>query len=150
MKKIEVAGELLTTKQCGDLMRMLCHDAEQIAGVFHGENRSDKFRANWPDEDLFVKANWKTFVAAARSMYAERLADPHTPEADKKKIHQCLVLQAMLAQGEEGDNRLQLRPNTQQFLGDRAENRKIMDTYGKTRNVRAALLNGMASIPTHH
>ena len=146
IKTIEVNGEAITVIEAAGLIRMICNDAEQIAGQFHGHNRSEKFRINWPDEDRFVKANWKTFVAAARAMYAERLADPKTPPADARKMHLALVLQHMMAQGQEKDTRLQLAPNTLQFEGDPVENRKIKETFGNRQNLRAAYLNGVAKL----
>src|ERR1700733_13020738 len=91
----------------GGRQAMLCNDAKQIAGLFHGMNRSIRFRANWPDEYLFADANWKTFVVAARAMYAERLADPKTPPADARKMHLALVLEQQASKGPEKDNRHQ-------------------------------------------
>lgn len=142
---IVINGENLDTKEAAALIRMLCEDAKQIAGVFHGMNRSEKFRINWPDEYKFADANWKTFVDAARQMYASRLADPKTPKADARKMHLALVLQAEMAKGQEADNRLQLAPNTQQFEGDKIENRKILQKFGRVPNFRAALLNSVAT-----
>ena len=143
---ITINGEHISTKEALSLVKMLCHDAEQIAGEFHGMNRSEKFRLNWPDEDAFAKANWKTFVEPCRQMYAERLGDPKTPPADARKMHLALVLQAMMAQGQEVDNRLQIAPNSQQFFGDRAENRNILERFGKRPNFRAALMNAAAKL----
>ena len=88
---------------------LLYKDAMEIAGVYHGMNRSEKFRINWPDEYAFAEANWKIFVGAARAMYASRLGDPKTPPNDARKMHIALVLQAMASRGEqEKDTRLQL------------------------------------------
>jgi len=56
----------------------------------------------------------------------------------------------MVADGQETDNRLQLKPDSQQFVGDKYENRKIIDTYGNGQNFRAALKNGVASVLTKH
>lgn len=148
---ISVNGEKIGRDEYFKIMEMLYHDAKEIAGVFHGENRSEKFRANWPDEDLFVEANWKTFVAAARMMYAERLGDLKTPPEDAKKMHLAIVLQQMAEaglkqQGVEADNRLQLRPGTQQFDGDAYENKKILEKFGGRKNLRAHLLNETAKL----
>lgn len=147
---IEINGEQLTTTEAAGLIKMLCHDAEQIAGEFHGMNRSVKFRVNWPDEDLFVKANWKSFVSAARAMYAQRLGDPKTPAAEARKMHLALVLQHKMAEGEEKDNRLQIAPGTQQFEGDPVENRKIKDQFGVKPNFRAQLRAGAAKLARLH
>ena len=50
-----------------------------------------------------------------------------------------------LAQGKERDNRLQLKPNTQQFVGDKVENRRIKEEFGTHQNLRAALMNSVAT-----
>ena len=148
--KIVVNGEPISRREAMDLVRMLCNDAKQIAGEFHGMNRSEKFRINWPDEYKFADSNWKTFIEPCRQMYAARLADPQTPPDEARKMHLSLVLQAMMAQGEETDNRLQIAPNTQQFVGDRHENKKILEKFGKRPNVRAALLNATANLSSIH
>lgn len=137
---ITINGEQISASEAAGLVRMLCNDAKQIAGVFHGRNRSDKFRRNWPNEYVFADTNWKTFVEAARAMYAERLKDPKTPPADARKMHLALVLQTMAEQGAEKDPRLQLAPNTQQFEGDPFENRKIIEDFGKQSNTFKELL----------
>ncbi len=128
---------------------MLCNDAKQIAGVFHGMNRSAKFRRNWPNEYVFADANWKNFMESARAMYAERLGDPKTPPSDARKMHLALVLQTMAEQGVEKDNRLQLAPNTQQFEGDPFENRKIVEQWGKQSNTFKELLMSSSTARYH-
>ena len=149
MKAITINGEQISITEAQKLIKMICTDAKQIAGEFHGMERSAKFRANWPDEDLFAESEWKNFVAAARAMYAHRLGDPATPPAEARKMHLALVLERMVAEGQEKDNRLQLMPDTQQFAGDKYENRKILENYGTRQNFRAALKNGIASLTKH-
>lgn len=146
---VVVNGEHLSNDEAAGLIRMLCNDAKEIAGQFHNMERSDKFRINWPDEDKFAESEWKNFLEAAIQMYTAKLADPKTPLADKRKIHLAIVLNAMMAEGKEKDARLQLAPNTQQFVGDRAENRKILENFGKRPNYRAALKNTIADITKH-
>lgn len=128
---IEIAGERVSTYEAGELVRMLCNDAKQIAGMFHNMERAPIFRANWPNEYLYADANWKNFLEAARAMYAERLGDPKTPPAEARKMHLALVLQTMAEQGAQNDTRLQLTPNTQQFVGDPYENKKTTDRFGR-------------------
>ena len=141
MKFIEINGENISAKEALDLTRMLYHDAREVAGEFYDMNRSTKFRTNWPNQDRFADCNWKTFVETTRQMYAERLGDPKTSPEDARKMHLALVLQAMMAKGEEADNRLQIAPNTAQFEGDKRENKKIMEKFGPNPNFRAALKN---------
>jgi hypothetical protein len=143
---IDINGEQISTKEALDLIRMLCNDAKQVAGVFHGMNRSTKFRANWPNEYIFADANWKNFMEATRKMYAERLADPKTPPDDARKIHLALVLETMIGQDKEKDNRVQLAPNTQQFHGDPFENKKIVDKFGKQSNTFKEILMGTSAV----
>jgi hypothetical protein len=126
-----INGEKIDKAEAMALLKGLYHEAEECAGEFHGKNRSEKFRANWPDETLFAKANWKSFVQEARRKYAGKLGDLQVPEAEKRRIHLALVIEHEIAGGREKDARLQLAPNTQQFEGDKYENRKILEKFGK-------------------
>jgi len=141
---IVINGEQIGATEAASLVRMLCHDAEEMAGQFHNMNRSVKFRANWPDEYLFAQAEWKNFVEAVRLMYAKRLGDPKCPPAEARKMHLAMVLQTMAEQGAEKDPRIQLAPGTQQFEGDRFENKKIIEQFGKQSNTFKDLLLGSA------
>lgn len=145
---IEVNGEQITNDEAMGLIKMICNDAKQFAGTFHGENRSKKFRANWPNEYVFADANWKTFMEATRTMYAERLGDPLTTPEDKRRIHLALVLDTMIGKDAEKDTRLQLAPNTQQFVGDAFENKKISAEFGNQSNTFLEL--AMASTAVKH
>ncbi len=137
MTIIEINGERISKKEQRELLAILRHDAEQMAGEFYEMERSDKFRVNWPDQDEFVKSEWKNFVAAIRLMYVQRLADPSTPATEAAKMHKIIVLQAMMARSGKRDDRLQIMPNTQQFMGDRTENRRTMQLFGNAPNMRA-------------
>jgi len=131
---IEVNGEHIAKSEALALVRMLCNDAKQIAGQFHNMERSAKFRRNWPNEYVFADSQWKNFVEAARAMYAQRLGDPKTFPSDARKMHLAVVLYAMAEQGSEKFGGVQIAPNTQQFEGDKFENRKIVDQFGKQSN----------------
>lgn len=140
---IEVNGEPIAKSEAMMLIRMICNDAKEIAGVFHGMNRSDKFRANWPSEYVFADANWRNFMEAARAMYAERLGNPKTPPNEARMMHLAIVLWDMVAKASpEEYPGIQLAPNTQQFEGDKIENRKIVETWGKRSNTFKELLMG--------
>lgn len=147
---IEINGEQITKDEAMGLVRMLCNDAKQMAGEFHNMERSEKFRLNWPHEDQFAESEWKTFLEATIQMYVARLADPHTSAADKRRMHLAIVLNAKLAENKEKDQRLQIMPNTQQFVGDRYENKKIIDRFGKRPNYRAALKRTATDMSKYH
>jgi hypothetical protein len=142
---IEINGEQITNEEATRLIRMLCEDAKKIAGEYHGMKRSAKFRVNWSDEYKFVSANWRTFIVSARAMYAQKLGDPKTKPEDARAMHIALVLQAQMGQGQEADTRLQLAPGTQQFEGDAFENKKIVEKFGVKPNMRATLMNNIAT-----
>jgi hypothetical protein len=141
---IEVSGQSITETEALELVRMLCNDAKQIAGEFHNMERSAKFRANWPSEYLFADSQWKNFIEAARAMYAARLGDPKTKPEDARRMHLAIVLYTMAEQGSDKDSRLQIAPDTQQFVGDRYENRKIADKFGRQSNTFMDLLKSTA------
>src|ERR1035437_8029854 len=98
---IEINGEQISNEEATKLIRMLCEDAKRIAGKSHGMKLSAKFRVNWPDEYKFASANWRTFVASARKLYADRLGNPKTKPEDARAMHIALVLQAQMGQDQE-------------------------------------------------
>lgn len=142
---IEINGEQITNEEAMGLIRMLYHDAKQLAGQFYDADRSVKFRTNWPDQYKFANSEWKSFIEATRTAYALQLGDPKTKPEDARRMHLALVLEAKIGEGKEKDNRLQLFPNTQQFVGDKHENKKILEKFGAVPNYRAALLNSTAT-----
>lgn len=137
---IEINGERIEKSEALDCVKMLCSDAKKIAGEFHGMNRSAKFRKNWPNEYVFADTNWKSFMEAARTLYAQQLGDPKVTDYDKRRMHIALVVQTLAEQGAEKDTRLQLAPNSQQFEGDKFENNKIIDKFGGHSNTFKDLL----------
>ena len=143
--KIEINGELIDKSEALQCVRMLCEDAKRLAGEFHGMQRSDKFRRNWPDEYVFAEANWKSFVAATRAGYANLMGDPKVKEYDKRRMHIALVLQTYAEQDAEKDTRIQIKPNTQQFVGDPFENKKIVNDFGRQSNTFKELLLSSSS-----
>lgn len=145
MSGIVINGETISVSEAKKLIKMLYNDAKQIAGEFHNMNRSEKFRVNWPDEYKFAASEWRNFVEAAIQMYVNKLGDPHTPEEQKKLIHRAIVLHNEIGKDMPKDTRLQIKPDSQQFWGDRYENAKILEKFGKTPNLRAYLQNSTAT-----
>jgi hypothetical protein len=141
-----VNGEQIPKSEAFALIRMLMNDAKEIAGVFHGQNRSEKFRANWPDEKAFAECEWRNFMEAARAMYAEALGDPQRSEYDKRRMFLAIALwQQVEATSPETYGGIQMLPGTQQFEGDKFENRKIAENFGKHSNTfKELLLNSSA------
>lgn len=128
-------------REAADCVKMLMNDARELAGQFHGENRSEKFRLNWPDEYKFADANWKSFVQDTITAYATLMGHEHVPEEDKRRMYIARIVWEHASQEGEKDTRLQLFRNTQQFVGDPFENRKILRDFGKVPNLRAAFKN---------
>lgn len=133
-----VDGEKLTRSEVRRLLDMVRKDAQEYAGQFYDQCRSAKFRSAWAEVGLrsgrdpqmcFVDAQWTHFVEHVRSLYAEMLTSPKISEPDKYRMHQALIVQAMLgAQSQQVP--IQLAPGTQQFEGEKYENRKISEIHG--------------------
>lgn len=128
-----IAGnEELADEEAIELIRMLINDARQIAGVFHGENRSAKFRANWPDEYGFAESEWRNFMEAALVMYAEAMGDPKRSEHDKRRMYLASVLWHMAAsQAPEHFTGEQIMPGSEKFEGSKRENVRITGMFGR-------------------
>ena len=144
-RKIDLGLVQADPHEAADCVKMLINDAKELAGVYHGQNRSEKFRINWPDERKFASANWKTFVQAAIEGYATLLGKANVMEKDKRRMYIARLMWDRLQQDKEPDNRLQMKPGTQQFVGDPYENRKIKEQFGLTKNFRAHLMNSIAT-----
>lgn len=142
---IEINGEQVSKAKAMRLLRLMCDNAKRIAGEFHNYNRSEKFRANWPDEYKFANSEWRNFIEAAHQNFVELIRRPDIPDNHKHEMFLAIVLWKQISQAKPGDNRIQLMPNTQQFEGDPYENRKIKETYGSHQNLRALLLNSAAA-----
>lgn len=139
-----VNGEQIPKSEALELICMLMNEAKQIAGVFHGmPDRSAKFRANWPNEYVFADCEWRNFMQAARAMYAQELGDPHRPEYDKKRMFLAICLwDQVAAAAPEQYTGNQMVPNTQAFHGDKFDNKKIVEKFGKHSDTFKDLLMG--------
>lgn len=133
-----VDGQILTNQQVRALIRMVRKDAEEYAGQFYDQCRSAKFRSAWVEVGLrtgrdpqlcFVEAQWKHFVEHVRTLYVQMLTSPRVSEADKYRIHQALIVQAQLG-AQSQDIPIQLAPGTQQFEGEKYENRQTAINFG--------------------
>ena len=146
----DINGEFVSTKEAGELIRSLYKVAEQIAGEMHGKNRSKKFRKNWPNEYLYAASEWKTYVVDARRYALWRINDhdrsEKTPEHEKQQWFKALYLERLASVGQEVDNRLQLMRGTQQFEGDKFENRRIVEDFGDQSNTFAELALGTTAL----
>jgi hypothetical protein len=144
-KLIDLGLLQVTPKEAADCVRMMITDAKQIAGTYHGQNRSEKFRTSWPDEYKFASSNWRSFVQAIIEGYAALLGKPNVSESDKRRMYIARLTWERLSKDKEPDNRLQMRPGTQQFVGDPFENRKISRDFGVHAHSRARFLNSIAT-----
>ena len=78
--------------------------AKDIAGAFYEQNRTDRFRKFWPDQDQYIARNWPDFVEEARSTLAGLLGQKTTSEHLKREIFDAL----------QEDNERQLRTSARQ------------------------------------
>lgn len=163
-----VDGERLSRAQVRRLVEMVNKDAKEIAGQFYDQcrrglmgdaGRSEKFRAFWSEigfrcgtdpQTCFVESQYEKFIEDVRSHYAHLLTQPHVAEADKQKMHQALIVQAMLGANSQRIP-IQVTRDSQNFAGDRFENREIASVHGNhvEPSMVARLMNSTAHSTKH-
>ncbi len=134
-----VDGQDLSRSEVRRLLDMVRKDAEEIAGQFYDQCRSKKFRLAWTEVGLragrdpqrcFAEQRWNNFVDHVRTVYCELLTDPKVSEADKYRMHQAMIVQNIFGIESQAAP-VQLAPKTQQFEGDKFENRQINANFGE-------------------
>ncbi len=155
MSNLAIGGEVIAVADAIKLVDGLYNHAYELAGQFYEKNRSAKFRINWPNAYDFAEVNRKAFVEQARADYSAELANPKTEPKRARHIYLALLIERAFATGlealgKESDTQLQVRKGTETFEGDKAENRKLVETYGLAPNLRAALKTSAAKLATMH
>lgn len=150
-RNIAIGGEVIKVSHAMKLVDFLYDHAYQLAGQFYENDRSDKFRTNWPSAYDFADANKLAFVQQARADFAAMLGNPKTPPETARRIHLALLVERAFSAGleqlgKEADTQLQVMRDSQQFIGDQAENRKTMEKFGPARNFRALLKSSAAKL----
>lgn len=110
--------------------RMIVHDAKEMAGCFYEMDRSVTWRATWPDQDGYVAAKWPHFVKAVREVYAELLGRPDVPPDQKERMYEALTDDVESVVSDGAASPIQISRDSQVFVGDRGENRRIKDIIG--------------------
>lgn len=138
MSGMVVDGERLSGREVRRLVEMFTKDCQEYAGQFFDQCRSVKFRKAWTEVGLragrdaqlcFVGAQWGHFAEHVRALYADMLTSPKVTEADKYRMHQALIVQAALG-AQSQYTPVQLAPGTQQFEGEKYENKHIAEAFG--------------------
>ena len=133
MSGMIVDGQILTNREVRKLLEMFHKHCQEYAGQFYDQCRSVKFRKAWTEVGLregrdaqlcFVDAQWSHFVEHVRTVYVGMLTNEKIKEEDKYRIHQALIVQATLGATSQHVP-VQIAPNTQQFVGDKFENKQI-------------------------
>lgn len=150
-KNILIGGHVISVTDAMKLVDRIYAHAWEIAGQFYEEDRSAKFRVNWKSAEEYAYANRHAFVEQARAEFAASLANPRTDPAEAERILIALLAERAFAEGQkargvESDTQLQVRKGTQQFDGDRYENKRIATDFGNVPNLRAKLKAGAAKI----
>ena len=101
-------------------VRML---AKEFAGKFYEENqRTLRFRRTWPDQQVYVNANWPHFVDISVQTLGAMLHRRDVPEHRKEEIYRALIEQSE----KEGRSPSALTPIQAVFdYDDKAEKRSL-------------------------
>jgi len=137
-----VNGEQIPIDEVKKLLSMFYNDCKQIAGHFYEMERSPKFRANWPIDTVYVNCNWRNFFQETREFYASLLGNDHVSPYDKHRIFLAIALHDQVEKCSPKFEGVQMFRGTQQFEGDRYENRRITESYGRHSNTFKELLMG--------
>ena len=142
-----VDGEDLTKSEVRRLVKFFDHECKEAAGQFFEQcrkgllgdaGRSEKFRAFWSEigfrcgkdpQICYVETHYQNFAEDVRAGLAGLLARPDVPERDKETIHKALIVQEMLGVMSQ-HTPIQLRKDSQQFVGDGYEVKDIASTFG--------------------
>lgn len=140
-----VNGEQIPKSEACELLRMFYNDCKQIAGQFYEHERSEKFRANWPIDTVYVNCNWRNFFQETRQAYAELLGRPDEQVSpyDKRRIFLAIALHDQVEKVSPKFEGVQIAKDSPQFWGDKRENKNISELWGKRSNTfREILMNG--------
>ena len=155
MRNISIGGEIISVSDAMKLVDTIYEHAYELAGQAYEKDRSAKFRLNWPNVYEYAEANKRNFIEQAREDFCAMLSDKKSDEKTKKRVYMAILLERAFANGleklgHEADTRLQVKKNTVQFEGDKTENRKIMEKFGPSTNLRAEMLKTAAKISYKH
>ena len=75
----------------GDVPVLIRKTAEEIAGCFYEENRSERFRKETGSQKQFIRQHWKDHISATIQCMAQLLSQPGFDEREKERIHDAIV-----------------------------------------------------------
>jgi hypothetical protein len=140
-----VNGDFMEDAEILDLIRMIHHDTQEIAGQFFEQRRSRKFRRHFQTEGhkrgmsaetWFVTSEWKNFEGAIPAYYGETLNENSTiyekNEDVRTRRFKALILISMMTNAKNGRQAggVQVAPGTQAFDGDKTDNKFISESFG--------------------
>lgn len=71
------------------LIRM---QAKEIAGIFYEQNqRTLRFRRQWPDQNAYVETQWPHFVQVGKAALIQLMTAADTPQHQKDAISEELI-----------------------------------------------------------
>lgn len=72
--------------------------AKEIAGAYYemAAGHDNQFYHDWPNQDVFIRRNWKNFIMETRRILASMLARAGYPEKLKEQIYEALMLDSEL------------------------------------------------------
>lgn len=77
--------------RAGEVPELIKKTAQEIAGCFYDQNRTDQFRAEAGSQDHFVKRHWKSHIGLAIESLAGLLGNRGIPEDQKELVHEAIL-----------------------------------------------------------
>lgn len=78
--------------RAGEVPKLIKQTAEEFAGVFYDQGRSDRFRKVGLSQKAYIRRYWANFVPPAIETLSALLGMPGTPEDQKHEIYDAILI----------------------------------------------------------
>jgi hypothetical protein len=82
---------MLLNTRAGEVPELIRKNAEEFAGVFYDQGRTQRFRKAGLSQKAYVRRYWHNFVEPAVQVLSQMLSSPGLPEGQKREIYDAII-----------------------------------------------------------
>ena len=82
---------MLLNTRAGEVPELIRKNAEEFAGVFYDQGRTQRFRKAGLSQKAYVRRYWHNFVEPAVQVLSHMLSSPGLPEGQKREIYDAII-----------------------------------------------------------
>lgn len=82
---------MLLNTRAGEVPDLIRKTAEEFAGVFYDQGRTERFRKAGLSQKAYVRRYWDKFVDPAVQVLSQMLSSPGLPEGKKTAIYDAII-----------------------------------------------------------